>query len=111
MEKLSVILIILAAGFFVSCQIKANYLSSLQAGKYCQLYTTYAAAQERSDFILDEGYEFKYEQDSLGADFTTDTGGDICLGFLKNGKWVYRVADMYKPPVIKKEITEHPGIW
>jgi hypothetical protein len=86
--------------FLASCQKKATYLSSLNAGKDFPLYTTYAAAQERSDFILDEGYEFKYDQDSLGADFTTDTGGDICIGFRMNGKWVYRVADMHQPPVI-----------
>lgn len=86
--------------FLASCQEKNTYLSSLHAGKDFPLYTTYAAAQERSDFILDEGYEFKYDQDSLGADFTTDTGGDICIGFRMNGKWVYRVTDMHHPPVI-----------
>lgn len=86
--------------FLASCQKKATYLSSLNAGKDFPLYTTYAAAQERSDFILDEGYEFNYDQDSLGADFTTDTGGDICIGFRMNRKWVYRVADMHQPPVI-----------
>lgn len=86
--------------FLASCHKKEAYLSSLKAGKNFPLYTTYAAARERSDFILDEGYEFKYDQDSLGADFTTDTGGDICIGFRKNGKWVYRVADMHQAPVI-----------
>jgi len=100
MKKLTHFLIILATLFFTSCREKTTYLSSLHAGKDFPIYTTYAAVQQRSDFILDEGYEFKYDHDSLGADFTTDTGGELCLGFLKNGKWVYRVADIYKPPVI-----------
>jgi len=100
MKKQPILLFTIVFLILASCQKKATYLSSLNAGKDYPLYTTYAAAQERSDFILDEGYEFKYDQDLLGADFTTDTGGDIGVGFRMNGKWVYRVADMYKPPVI-----------
>ncbi|TPE44045.1 amylo-alpha-1,6-glucosidase [Pontibacter mangrovi] len=76
------------------------YLSNLKAGKDFPLYATYAAAMERSNFVLDEGYEFRYYADSLGADFVTDTGGDLGLGFKLKDKWVYKVADMYKAPVI-----------
>jgi len=101
MKKRNVIFLIPALIAFISCEKKPAYLSTLNAGKNYPLYTTYAAAQERSDFILDEGYQFCYDADSSGADFITDTGGDICLGFRKNGQWVYRIADMYKPPVIK----------
>jgi len=100
MNKSLIPLIGIVLLILVSCQDRADYLSSLDARENYPLYTTYAAARERSDFVLDEGYEFKYDQDSLGADFITDTGGDICLGFFMNGKWVYRVSDMYKPPVI-----------
>lgn len=99
MKKRTFFPLILVALLF-SCQPKNSFLSSLQAGKNFPLYTTYAAAQERSDFILDEGYEFRYDNDSTGADFITDTGGDICLGFRKEGKWVGRIADMHRPPVI-----------
>src|SRR3546814_14340269 len=55
---------------------------------------------ERSGFILDEGYHFNYYTDSAGADFTTDTGGDICLGFQMGDRWVYQSGDMYRAPVI-----------
>src|SRR5690606_10680829 len=61
---------------------------------------TYAAAMERSSFILDQGYHFNYYTDSAGADFITDTGGDIGLGFRLDGQWVYRTRDMHRPPVI-----------
>ncbi len=76
------------------------FLSSLEAGKRFPLYTTYAAAPERSNFALDEGYAFRYDIDSLGADFFTDTGGDIALGFKLGDRWVYRTQDMYRSPVI-----------
>ena len=76
------------------------YLSNLRADKNSPIYSTYAAAMQRSNFVLDEGYEFRFNIDSLGADFITDTGGDIGVGFKWNNKWVYRIADMYKQPVV-----------
>lgn len=100
MKILIILLLALITPFYGSSQKKSSYLLTLKAGKNFPLYTTYAADKERSDFILDEGYVFRYDSDSLGADFTTDTGGNICLGFRKNGQWVYHVSDMYKPPVI-----------
>lgn len=78
----------------------AQYLSNLRADKNTPLYATYAAAMQRSNFVLDEAYEFRFYTDSLGADFVTDTGGDIALGFKMNNKWVYKISDMYKAPVI-----------
>lgn len=92
---------------FSSCHQETPYLSSLTAGKDFPLYATYAAAMERSGFVLDQGYEFRYYNDSLGADFITDTGGDIGIGFKMNGKWVYRISDMHNPPVIK---TSYPDM-
>ena len=76
------------------------FLSDLKAGADFPLYTTYAAATERSNYLNDEGYKFQFYFDSLGADFVTDNGGDIGLAFKLDGKVVYRVADMYKAPVI-----------
>ncbi|MGX5690375.1 amylo-alpha-1,6-glucosidase [Arcticibacter tournemirensis] len=77
-----------------------HYLSSLRAGKEYPLYTTYAAAMERSAFILDEAYRFRYDQENSGADLLTDSGGDIGFAFKEGKKYVYRVADMFAPPVI-----------
>jgi len=79
---------------------RAQYLSNLRADKNTPIYGTYAAPMQRSNFVLDEAYEFRFYSDSLGADFITDTGGDIGLGFKMNNKWVYKVGDMYKAPVI-----------
>lgn len=76
------------------------FMSDLRAGADFPVYTTYAAAMERSSFILDQGYHFNYYTDSAGADFITDTGGDIGLGFRLDGQWVYRTRDMHRPPVI-----------
>lgn len=82
------------------CLAQKPYLSNLRADAGFPVYATYAAPMERSNFVLDEGYEFRFYADSLGADFTTDTGGDIGLGFRIGDRWIYRVRDMYKKPVI-----------
>lgn len=85
---------------FAGCRKNTPWLANLQAGREFPLYTTYAAAQERSEFILDQGYTFRYDDSNLGADFITDTGGDIGLAFKMGDKTVYRTSDMHKPPVI-----------
>ncbi len=76
------------------------FLSNLQAGANFPIYTTYAAPMERSNYLNDEGYKFRFYIDSLGADFVTDNGGDLGLAFKLDGKVVYRVADMFKKPII-----------
>lgn len=96
------LLTLLAGGLILltGCKKNTPWLANLQAGKEFPLYTTYAAAQERSEFILDQGYTFSYDSDDLGADFITDTGGDIGLVFKKGDKTVYKTAEMHKPPLI-----------
>jgi hypothetical protein len=47
------------------------FLSSLQATKDDPLFTTYAAAMERSEFTLDEGYHLTHYDTSRGIEFTT----------------------------------------
>lgn len=78
----------------------APFLSHLRAGAHFPLYTGYAAARERSAFVLDEGYRFRYDADSLGADFITDQAGDIGWAFRVGGRWRYRVGALDRGPVI-----------
>ena len=79
---------------------KIFFLSNINAGAESPIYTTYAAAMERSEFVLDEAYEFHFYNSQEGIDFITDTGGDICIGFVIEGQWRYRLSDMYKAPKI-----------
>ncbi len=77
-----------------------GYLSRLHAGKNFPIYTGYAAARERSHFLLDEGYRFNYDQDSLGADFLSGKAGSLGLAFRTGGKIIYRTLDYFRPPLI-----------
>ena len=80
--------------------------SKLSAGQSAPLYTTYAAARERSNFVLDEGYEFIFDKDSRGVGFNTDTGGELGFGFLQGSRWVYETSDFHQPPVIEASFPD-----
>ena len=76
------------------------FLSHLTAGRHFPLYTGYAAAMQRSSFILDEGYRLRYDVDSLAPAFVTDNAGETGWAFSENGQWVYRAEQYYLQPVI-----------
>ncbi|MEJ2637048.1 MAG: trehalase family glycosidase, partial [Calditrichia bacterium] len=76
------------------------FLSNLSATKDSPIYTTYAAAMERSEFTLDEGYHLVLNDTSRGADFITDTGGDLCLAFKKDASFVYKLNDLSAEPIV-----------
>ncbi len=76
------------------------YLSRLQANAQSPLYTTYAAALDRSEFTLDEGYHFVFYDSTRGAEFVTDNAGTWSVGFRKGSRFVYEVGSMSQPPVI-----------
>ncbi|MFA4906806.1 MAG: trehalase family glycosidase [archaeon] len=75
-------------------------LSNLNATKNSALFTTYAAAMERSEFTLDEGYHFLFYDSTRGVDFTTDTGGNLCLAFKNGADYIYESRDFYSQPVV-----------
>jgi len=73
---------------------EAPLLSTLSADANAPLYTTYAAAMERSQFLLDEGYHFVYYDSTRGLCFSTDSAGDWCTAFQLGGKVAYRPNEM-----------------
>ena len=82
------------------------YLSNLNAGKNDPIYTTYAAPLNRSEFIVDEGYTFKWYDLQDGIDFETDKGGSLCLGFKLNGEFRYYLNQFYKEPRITTSYSD-----
>ncbi|MBN1542980.1 hypothetical protein JW992_12610, partial [candidate division KSB1 bacterium] len=83
------------------------FLSHITATKDDPLYTTFAAPLQRSEFVLDQGFEWVFYDSSRGADFTTDTAGDWCMAFKMAGDYVYAVDDMVQQPVIT---TAYPDL-
>ncbi|MBI3586586.1 MAG: hypothetical protein HY088_05610 [Ignavibacteriales bacterium] len=92
--------------FFLQAQEGKQFLSDLSVTKNLPLYTTYAAAMERSEFTLDEGYHFLFYDSTRGADFITDNAGDWHLTFQRGSKHVYMLKDMFKEPVITASYSD-----
>jgi len=91
-------------GVVVSCscgaQVRQPFLSNLHATKDSPLYTTYAAAMERSEFTLDEGYHMLFYDSSRGIDFSTDNAGILSVGIRRGSRFVNATQDMAEQPVI-----------
>jgi len=100
--------LIILWGILIPASVLAqkSFLSNLRATAETPLYTTYAAQMERSEFALDEGYHFIFYKPEQGIQFTTDTAGNLLLGFKKGDRFVYRLNDMYRKPVITTSYTD-----
>ncbi|HSD62698.1 MAG TPA: trehalase family glycosidase [Ignavibacteriaceae bacterium] len=83
-----------------------NYLSNLSATQNDPVYTTYAAGITRSEFIIDEGYQFVWYNDGEGVNFETDNGGSICLAFKINDDVKYFLIDYFQRPIIKTSYSD-----
>ncbi|MCD4775191.1 MAG: hypothetical protein K8S15_03970, partial [Candidatus Aegiribacteria sp.] len=82
------------------------FLSNLEAGKDDPIYTTYAAPLSRSEFIVDEGYVFKWYDLQDGIDFETDNGGSLCIGFTLNGEFRYYLNELFAEPIITTSYSD-----
>ncbi len=76
------------------------FLSHLHATANDPIFTTYAAAMERSEFLLDEGYHFLFYDSTRGAEFVTDNAGNLSVGFRKGSTFVHDLRSMARRPVI-----------
>ncbi|MCL5028724.1 MAG: hypothetical protein M1480_06855, partial [Bacteroidetes bacterium] len=83
-----------------------NYLSYLHAAQNDPVYTTYAAAMSRSQFTINEGYQFVWCDPEKGLDFVNERAGNIGLIFKMNGNVVYRLKRYYKKPVITASYSD-----
>jgi hypothetical protein len=75
-------------------------LSRLKVSADSPLYTTYAAAKERSRFVLDEGYHFRFYDPDSPVEFTTDHAG----------AWGLAVSDGDREAITLKQWNEAPVI-
>jgi hypothetical protein len=81
-------------------QSASPLLSHLHATASDPIYATYAAAYERSRFLLDEGYHLRFAEPGQGIEYTNARAGGWGPVFRVGGRTVRRVADMAAPPVI-----------
>lgn len=77
------------------------HLSNLNADENSAIYATYAAAIDRSEFIVDEGYQFMFYEDDRPISFFTDAGPEISFVFKKGEQVVQTLGQMHQAPEIK----------
>lgn len=82
------------------------FLSNLNADKNFPIYTTYAASQERSQFLLDKGYELRWYNGGEPVYFHNAAAGSWWMGFDINGRLIQNLEDYYQAPVIKKSYPD-----
>ena len=113
MKKYRFLFITLLIGMISgTTRAQQNYLSHLHATKDSPLYTTYAAALQRSEFTLDVGYHFIFYDSTHGLNFRNQKGGDWSIAFAAplpiSGtiKYVYRLNEIYRQPVITASYSD-----
>jgi len=82
------------------------FLSALQASKNDPLFTTYAAARARSEYIIDEGYQFSWTDPERPLGFETDNGGSLLFAWKKNGIVRSRLGEYYRAPVVTASYSD-----
>ncbi|MEQ9101090.1 MAG: trehalase family glycosidase [Imperialibacter sp.] len=95
--------LIFSVCFLHSCETPqpvSENIPGINADASSPIYTTYAAARDRSAFVLDEGYEFVFNDDETSPVFTSDTGGEIGFSFATKDSWIYKTGDYAQKPVI-----------
>lgn len=101
-----ILLFVLLGGGGITGTSGQSYLSNLSASADDPLYTTYAAALVRSEFIVDEGYQFVWYDGQDGINFETDQAGNLSLGFKMNGDFRYFLNQMHTPPTVTTSYSD-----
>lgn len=82
------------------------FLSNLKADGDDPIFTTYAAPLERSEYIVDEGYQFKFYENDRPIEMVTDHAGSMGLVLTMDGKTHYKLSDMASKPVITTSYSD-----
>jgi hypothetical protein len=82
------------------------FLSTMQASKDDPVYTTYAAARARSEYIIDEGYQFSWYDPERPLGFETDNGGSLLFAWKKNGIVRTTLGEYFRAPVVTTSYSD-----
>ncbi|MCK4360153.1 MAG: hypothetical protein KAV70_00290 [Bacteroidales bacterium] len=86
--------------------VKAQYLSNLHATQNDPVYTTYAAPLSRSNYKIDQGYEFMWYDNEKGVGFESKDGGNLGIAFKIDDEFRYKLGQFYKEPIITTSYSD-----
>ena len=70
------------------------------------IYASYAAAMERSQYLIDQGYEFHFYKPDRPLTFYSQKGGEMGLVFKVDGQSPTTVGDYFQKPVIQESFPD-----
>lgn len=83
-----------------------NYLSNLNVTLNDPIYTTYAAALSRSEYKVNEGYQFVWYDPEKSMCFQSAQAGELGVAFKLDGTVKYKLSQYYKAPVITTSYSD-----
>ncbi len=83
-----------------------HFLSNLNATKDSPIYTVYAAAIERTNYKVDQGYSLSWFDPEKGIGFESKDGGNIYYAFKSGSNVRYLLKELYKEPVITASYSD-----
>jgi hypothetical protein len=89
-----------------SCSQKSSLEASV-SGRDQPIYATYAAAMDRSQYLIDQGYEFQFYEKDHPMMFFSQKGGGIGLAFKVDGEIISEIDDYFRQPSITESF---PGM-
>ncbi len=98
MVKIYQIVLAIIAGSI--CSFGQNFLSNLSATEDAPIYTTYNASLSRSEYIVNEGYQFDWFDPQKGLNFITQQAGNIGLIFRKDDLVRDKLQQYFSKPVL-----------
>lgn len=92
--------LVLFAFLLFFTDLKGQFLSNLDATKDDALFTTYAAPQNRSEYLNDQGYQFLWNDEENGAEFVSKEGLNFGMAFSRDDEFRFRLKELYREPVV-----------
>lgn len=92
--------------FILPVSVCAQYLSNLNATKQDPLFTTYAAPLSRSEYKLDQGYQFQWFDPQSGVEMVSKEGPNLGIAFSSGGRIKYRLETFSQEPVVKVSYSD-----
>jgi len=83
-----------------------NFLSNLSVTEDDPVYTTYNAAMSRSEYIVNEGYQFVWFDQQKGMNFETRQAGNIGLIFSRDNITRDKLQQYYQKPLITASYSD-----
>jgi len=98
--KITLIMHFMVVFSFTAISLKAQFLSHLNVTADDALYITYAANIQRSSYLTDQGYQFRFNDGENGIEMVSKDGPNSGLAFMEKNDLRFSLNEMYQKPVV-----------